>query len=657
MAEVSINIEVLRELIRGLESAKTNGSGAATDLLKYTSEAGVEVSGLRQWAGGSAYEQLEDLIVWYNRALAIAEDLAASTPGFGAGTPVVFDDSLVPDTSMREVEAAVDRVMAALGNWSGQPGESLYVMTETGDVPQVILDELAANRSDPYFAAQLARRLTPERLAGFLWGLNSTIQLKADQQRSGLEGAGPGLTQFAVRYDQLLTDLGDVLGRDSRATGRLADPDLARRWGEAIGGKVSTAGANLLSLVIARGTWSVDFLSAVKNYATTRQEADPDHGAGLWGLGQDYGGEVFDPRYVLIDPANPDDVQFNQVTSPWPGLFAAAARTPEAVANWFAGPDRIEVPLPDGGSTTINRQLWDFIHTGLDEAAATATLLAVLSVAQDDPPELWRSRLLDDVAALPQALQEESRLWEETNPTWKRVLHLLADVVGMFFDPVDAAHGVWYAAEGDWGDAAGSLLSVVPALGMFPAGRKIIKNLRLLGAATSLKVWRNVNEFIPPVEDFVKAVELAPYTPATGRRLTYDSLQQLTAMSTVNPNASFVVLGSYSGPGKPDWTSSYEQIGHYTGGTYFNMGQAYDKIHTDLVTEIGEKAADKEMWSINRQFLDDQIKQGKPLYFTVDPEKMPSDSGTAREWAYIQDRLGGNVTLEKIGDCWAVVTK
>jgi hypothetical protein len=655
MAEVSMSLEGMREFIRDLESAKTDGSYAASDLARYAAEAGVEVPGLGQWRGGSAYEQLEDAIVWCNRALAIAEDLAASTPGFGAGMSVVFDDSLVPETSLDEVDAAVDRVVDALGDWSGRPGESLYVLAVADDVPQVVLDELERNRSDPYFVAQLARRLTPARLAGFLWGLNSIIQIKSDRQRSGLEDTGPGLVQFAVRYDQLLTDLGDLLGRDSRATGRLADPDLARRWGEAIGGKVSTAEADLLSLVIARGTWSVDFLSAVKNYAVERQGGDPDHGAGLWGLGQDYGGEVFDPRYVLVDPADPDGVRFDQVTSPWPGLFAAAARTPEVVANWFAGPDRIEVPLPDGGSTTINRQLWDFVHTGLDEAAAAAALLAVLSVAQDDPPELWKTRLLDDAAALPQALREEARLQEEADPTWKRVLHTLADVVGLFFDPVDLAHGGWYAAEGDWGDAAWSAVSVFPVLGMFPAGRKIIKNLRLLGASASLTVWRNVTTLIPPVDDFVRAVKLAPHTPATGWRLTYDSLKQLTAMSTVNPKSRFVILGHYRGPGKPDWTTSYEQVGHYTDATYFNMGQAYDKIHADLVSQIGKDAADDAMWSINRQFLDDQIKQGKPLYFTVDPRPLKTDSGTYREWAYIKERLGDNVTLKKIGDCWMVV--
>jgi hypothetical protein len=375
---------------------------------------------------------------------------------------------------------------------------------------------------------------------------------------------------------------------------------------------------------------------------------------GWWLLGQGPETEVFDPRYLLVDPAAPNEVQFSQVTSPWTNLLIAASRTPEAIAGWFAGPDRIDVPLPDGASTTIDQQLWDFIHQpGLDEATAAAALLAVWSAAQGDPPLPWQTQLLADAAALPQALQEETRLWEEANPMWKRVLHTLLDVAGLFFDPVDLAHGGWYAAEGDWGDAAWSAVSLIPALGMIPEVPKVLNGLgAILGLSKITRVIIDVSKHIPSVDDFVKAAGRITATGIDGA-----AIRGLTDMATVNPKSDFAVLGTYRAPTKPDWASSYEQVGHAAGGTYFNMGQAYDKLYADLAAKMGDKGAREEMWRINQQFLDDQIDQGKTLWFTVDPENVPVESGTWREWAYIQDRLGGNVTLEQVGEYWAVVPK
>jgi hypothetical protein len=124
-------------------------------------------------------------------------------------------------------------------------------------------------------------------------------------------------------------------------------------------------------------------------------------------------------------------------------------------------------------------------------------------------------------------------------------------------------------------------------------------------------------------------------------------------MATVNPASGELVLG----PLFPKSTKSYEQIAHANGATYFNMGEAYERIYADLEADVGPENAREAMWRIKRQFLDQQLAKGKTVYFTVDPRSLPKPSETYKEWTYIQKRLGGEVKLKKIGQCWVVLRR
>jgi outer membrane biosynthesis protein TonB len=162
--------------------------------------------------------------------------------------------------------------------------------------------------------------------------------------------------------------------------------------------------------------------------------------------------------------------------------------------------------------------------------------------------------------------------------------------------------------------------------------------------------WVDVSHYnTHPADDFVRVVGV----DSTGRLadVADSAADEAAAMAAVNPASNDLVLGPWV-PGDP---KSYEQVAHAAGATYFDMGQAYDQIYAIVERTVGEKAASEAMWKINQRFLDQQIAQGKTIYFTSDPRLIDDWRATYKEWTYIKARLGGKVELEQVGDYWVVV--
>ena len=61
-------------------------------------------------------------------------------------------------------------------------------------------------------------------------------------------------------------------------------------------------------------------------------------------------------------------------------------------------------------------------------------------------------------------------------PTAAEVGHVVVDIAGLAFDPIDAVNVIWYAVEGDWVNSGLSGASIIPVGGWF---------------ATAFKWWRN----------------------------------------------------------------------------------------------------------------------------------------------------------------------
>ena len=92
--------------------------------------------------------------------------------------------------------------------------------------------------------------------------------------------------------------------------------------------------------------------------------------------------------------------------------------------------------------------------------------------------------------------------------------------------------------------------------------------------------------------------------------------------STRNASSGEVVLGKYV----TGSSQSYEKVAIARGATYFEVP---DWAATQLL--LGEK----EMWNINKAFLDQQIAQGKSFVFTGNPKLMSKGSYGAMEFEHL----------------------
>ena len=118
------------------------------------------------------------------------------------------------------------------------------------------------------------------------------------------------------------------------------------------------------------------------------------------------------------------------------------------------------------------------------------------------------------------------------------------------------------------------------------------------------------------------------YADSSSTNPFFERVEVLANRSTHNSSSDIVVLGKYV----PNSSQSYEQVAKAQGATYFEMpGTSWD----DAVNQLG---ADN-MWSVNKQFLDNQIQQGKQFVFTVDPRKINDPKiFTYKEYDYLKSK-------------------
>ena len=128
-------------------------------------------------------------------------------------------------------------------------------------------------------------------------------------------------------------------------------------------------------------------------------------------------------------------------------------------------------------------------------------------------------------------------------------------------------------------------------------------------------------------------IPIVEYAQQMSMDYTSADVEELTRLTTHNANSDTALLGPYS----PD-TSSYEQIAHENGFTYFDVGtngwNAISEVDRDLAH------------SVNEEFLQQQIDSGKDIVLTYDP--------AAARRTYIESggriMISYNDELDKLGE-------
>ncbi|MDR1265240.1 MAG: hypothetical protein LBK42_06660 [Propionibacteriaceae bacterium] len=524
MAVVSIDIEAMRAFINDLGAARDNGMGAATDMQSYASQAGVYVSGLGAWTGGSAIAQLDDLITWCKRALSIAEELAASTPGFTAGTPVLFDDGLVSSLSAQAAQLLGIQINQRLINGEMNPQD---------------WTDLARYANDPYFTTGL----TPMGLAGAL--------ADYDQRRQGFSPTDPGLAAFDVAYDKLLCDLAGSISSRARSMNPIDLDRFDREWAGAytsLTDSTASRAGSALSLIIGRGDWPTQFLNAVTDAIMARESTQ---GAGFWAVSD----------FAVVDPeADPLTGEHQQVMDPLAGVFRSAAQhNSEWFLQRFSGGDSATVTYDVGDlldqEGVIGSRVHDlFFSRGLDDTSAywyyQATLAAVAAGLDDAQP------LLADLGRIGGLAQRQLRLQGEDAP---HLFLLLGSLLTAFIPVVGpwislglmATDSALYFYQGDWLAGVISAVCVIVPLGIGKALRYAtqtfsaaeLKALQTGKIVTTgehgfqivngeLKILEQVDgqwvEALNPVTTGMKPTNLMTELAASGEKYTADAVVMVT---------------------------------------------------------------------------------------------------------------------------------
>ena len=294
---VSITIPAMRALVSGVEGAATSVRTTTSAMRATMGEVGVESSATRTADPVGAW--LEAELPGLRRRLQMAVALENSSPTAFPGGVVSFQEELISTRTPAEAAADARAVAAALN------GSSLELTDD-------LLTRLEEGMADPYFAAALARAVTPEQMG--------RVVLSAGAQRQALaqnlvDPTDERLTELDARFDRLLTALGAAVGTATRATGELAPPaDYAQRWISVITADdqqdftMSGVGASA-SLVLSRGVFSGEFystvLTGVYDFEQTLahhgwQQRSTDESGGYTGPVAPGGQHAYDPLANLL---------------------------------------------------------------------------------------------------------------------------------------------------------------------------------------------------------------------------------------------------------------------------------------------------------------------------------------------------------------------
>lgn len=187
MALVQIDIPAMRSLISDVDSTMTSAFADHQTLSGLLSQASASTSVATPMLSAASW--LEDRVPGLRRRLALAEQIAASSPG--SSLTVEIDETLLSDLSPEEARQQARELAEAL---------------REGPHTQDLADRLAENASDPYFAEELLTQLSPEELATYL------ASLDFEAPRSGQADI-----DYAQRHGGIVTSLETALQTAARA--------------------------------------------------------------------------------------------------------------------------------------------------------------------------------------------------------------------------------------------------------------------------------------------------------------------------------------------------------------------------------------------------------------------------------------------------------
>lgn len=628
MAEVSIDIDALDDLVASLGAARTDITEAAGLIRGHLDYVELSTSSLSQVGYAASVdhaigEALRDL----NRRLALARMIEQATPGL---TVVTFDDDVLSTKTDAQIDALIDTVLDKL-----KVDEDDF---DPRDVDPDLLRILTENQTDPYFAKALASRVTPGALATYL-----------DRVNKGRMGAGvDGVPAFDQDYDALLRGLGMTLGLASQGTGDVGVPGMSKVWTDFAGSDAVKYGhggqLNLLSLVIERGVWSDDFLVDV--YQTIR-DTEGDQGANQWAVGG---------PWLVTDPRPDRSPACDLMQDPLYGVLTAMANNPDAVRRIFGTSGTTTV---DTGRScvVVNEAMWQFLHDrpGLDELTAGAFGLALQNAILSPPKEgqdAFQPQLANDLSAVAGALSEEGEVAKEkAGPWWKQLLHGLLDVAGLvpvIGEPADLINSVWYYAEGDVLNGSLSMGSAIPIVGYVATGGKWVK--------TALKA-----EDLVEIEKLVEAGELITTldrASGTARIFGRDGRLLDKTFDLTDP-ANFEATKFLSDAELARWNGPLSFMRKIIAGNRFNSyaNHAYD--YTEIALTTGRKSRFRlDAYTPNRAIVSRKLTQFSEIQLTTAEKyidefvtKYPvgttiADTAKNRALGIAGDRLRGPMILE-----------
>jgi hypothetical protein len=460
MAEVSIDLDAMADLVKAIGNARTDVTFAAGAMagnldsvwLSTQPLASARYDGeIDQWLASSERD--------VNRRLSMARLIATSDPTMSV---VSYDDSVLSDATDAEIKTRVDRV-----------AELMKIDDDDLDPKAIdpeLLKLLGDNALDPYFAKALAEKVGPDVLDRYLQRIGQTAMRPSDVDQS--------LEDYKKSYDELLGDLGAVYGLASQGTGSLEVKGMAQQWADLItkSSMAHTGTVPRLSLVVGRGLWSADFLTTT---FTAIRDAEKD--GATWNAG---------PMWDALEPGQ-DIPGYYTITDPLKGWFQAMQSSPQAMAKLFAtGPmTTIEV---DGQKVQVNKELYELMHdrawagddgiTPQSEQAITAFTDAIRAAIMSPPvagQQAYQPLLAHDIGAIAQLLDAEAKEAEEKRgPVWVQIVDGVADLIGLvpiIGDAVDFVHGLTYFARGDNVNGALSMGAVVPFAGWAATGGKWVR--------------------------------------------------------------------------------------------------------------------------------------------------------------------------------------
>jgi len=466
MATVRIDIDQMRVLIKLIDNALWDGPEAAARLVSSLATVWLSAFGLSTWqSSGAAVAELasmrRDLQQRLDKAIEVNamgvggwSNVPATDLAFPEHTVVVFDDE--PDVAWEDAKALSDWIEGVL---SGR-------IDLSGGIPPELLDLLKTGCCDTAFSAWLAAHVSPAQLAELL----NLIDIAWNElANSGVDHTV--VDTFAAAYASLLDGLAAAYSKalNAMAPNSSQRADLIEAFAKVFRlADINTPYASLLSLLIARGDWPSDFLSAMKDAIETGEAAWGEGAASWWNSEGNQTRKIFDPAMK-----DPDGFPL-EVSDPMFGVWMAAAlHNPQWFIDQYCGHGQVGVDWGSGHGE-VDQAIYDlFTGRGVDGASFYALMMAagsadLFSLITGDVSADWVP-FSSQVATMVAKLQADQAAYDAL-PFWDKYSHEILGMVAMLcgavamFTPAAAvawtllgisvaaglADAAVYGVNGDW---------------------------------------------------------------------------------------------------------------------------------------------------------------------------------------------------------------